>query len=287
MESKLGLFEGDILLSEEKTGIPLKTVENVDDEMARKRMEGLLEESWVLGIMVWGSKATGFGAPNADWDALIYVTEEYYNSLEIMDTIWLEFDETVEPKRLVIDFSPISDAWFRQQMDSPLDIDHFPYEEGVVIHDPTGKLEEWRRKLARYPEEEHLDRLKNKYMLLMGSLGNAHVDEKRGFIVDSKLNLYRAIVAAANLWFAIKKSWAPPFKWWSKHAKKMGMTDDTYALFTNTFENPTLEFLVELYKHLRQMIVDDGYEFPNDSIRAFLETIHTDGRLQQIRHSYM
>jgi hypothetical protein len=54
----------------------------------------------------------------------------------------LEFDESVEPRKPVIDFSPVSDSWFRQQMDTPLDIDHSPYAEGVVIHDRSGKLEE-------------------------------------------------------------------------------------------------------------------------------------------------
>ncbi|MHA2178573.1 MAG: hypothetical protein ACXAAK_09505 [Candidatus Thorarchaeota archaeon] len=127
----------------------VESIEEIDVPMARERLEGLVKESHVLGVMLWGSRATGFGAPTTDWDALIYVTEEYYDGLELKDTIWLEFDESVEPRKLVIDFSPISDAWFRQQMESPLDIDHSPYAEGKVIHDPTGKLEEWRKKLAQ------------------------------------------------------------------------------------------------------------------------------------------
>ncbi len=268
--------------------IPIvKSIEEIDDVMARERLEGLIKEPHVMGVMLWGSRATGFGAPTTDWDALIYVTDEYYYSLDLLDTIWLEFDESVEPKKLVIDFSPVSDAWFKQQIDSPLDIDHSPYAEGVVIYDPSGKLEEWRQKLARYPAEEHLDRLKNKYALVIGPLGAAHIDEKRGFTHSSKLNLYRGVVAAANLWFAIKKSWAPPFKWWSQHVKKLGMSDETYKIFCDALDNPTMETLRPLFVHLKQLILDDGHDFPNDAISAFLETIHTDGRPAQIRHSYL
>lgn len=265
----------------------VKSIEEIDDPMARERLENLVKEPHVMGIMLWGSRATGFGAPSTDWDALVYVTDEYYHSLDVKDTIWLEFDESVDPKRLVIDFSPISDAWFKQQMESPLDIDHSPYYEGVVIHDPTGKLEEWRQKLARYPEEEHLDRLKSKFALLMGSLGNGIVDERRGFSYDAKLNFYRAIVAAVNLWFTIKKSWTPPLKWWTPHAKKLGITDETYKLFCDALDTPNAETLRPLFVHLRDMIIEDGYEFPNDPVTAFLETIHVKGRPAQIRHSYL
>ncbi|TFG07704.1 DUF4037 domain-containing protein, partial [Candidatus Thorarchaeota archaeon] len=218
---------------------------------------------------------------------LIYVTDEYYKGLEVKDTIWLEFDESVEPKRLVIDFSPISDAWFKQQLDSPLDIDHSPYSEGVVIYDPNGELEEWRKKLARYPEEEHLDRLKNKFGLFMGALGNAIVDDRRGFSHDAKLNLYRAIVAAVNLWFSIKKSWTPPLKWWTPHAKKLGISDETYKLFCDALDNPTADNARSLFVHLREMILAEGFDFPNDPVTAFLETIHVNGRPGQIRHSYL
>lgn len=265
----------------------VKSIEEIDDPMARERLENLIKEPYVKGIMLWGSRATGFGAPSTDWDALVYVTDEYYQELDVKDTIWLEFDESVEPKRLVIDFSPISDAWFKQQLDSPLDIDHSPYSEGVVIYDPTGELEEWRKKLARYPEEEHLERLKNKYGLFMGALGNAIVDERREFSHDAKLNLYRAIIAAVNLWFSIKKSWTPPLKWWTSHAKKLGISEKTYKLFCEALDSPTTQSTRALFVHLKDMILDEGFEFPNDPITAFLETIHVNGRPGQIRHSYL
>ncbi|MBD3405429.1 MAG: DUF4037 domain-containing protein [Candidatus Lokiarchaeota archaeon] len=263
------------------------SINEIDNVQVRERLELLIEEPHVLGIMLWGSRATGFALPNTDWDALIYVTDDYYNSLELNDTIWLEFDESIEPKRLVIDFSPISDAWFEQQIDSPLDIDHFPYVEGVVIHDSSGKLEEWRKKLAEYPEDQHLERLKNKYVLMQGAVGAAHIDTKREFHYDAKVNLYRAIVAGVNLWFTIKKSWTPPLKWWSMHAKKIGMSDETFKVFCDALDNPSMTTVGTLYKQLRQLILDDGYEFPNDPITTFLETIHPDGRPGQIRHSYM
>jgi len=47
--------------------IPIvKSIEEIDVPMARERLEGLVEEPHVLGVMLWGSRATGFGAPTID-----------------------------------------------------------------------------------------------------------------------------------------------------------------------------------------------------------------------------
>ncbi len=148
-------------------------------------------------------------------------------------------------------------------------------------------MEEWRQKLARYPEEEHLDRLKNKYVTLLGALYYADINNQRGFTYDSKLNAFRTVVAAANLWFSMQKQWTPPLKWWTPHVKSMGMSDETYKLFCNALDDPKIEILLELFKKLKQEILDQGFEFPNDTMSTFLETIHVKGRPAQIRHTYI
>jgi hypothetical protein len=65
------------------------------------------------------------------------------------------------------------------------------------------------------------------------------------------------------------------------------MTDETYSLFCDALDNPSVETVGAVLKRLREMILADGHEFPNDFVTAFLETIHVDGRPAQIRHSYM
>jgi hypothetical protein len=141
--------------------------------------------------------------------------------------------------------------------------------------------------LARYPEEEHLDRLKNKYVTLLGALYYADINNQRGFTYDSKLNAFRTVVAAANLWFSMQKQWTPPLKWWTPHVKSMGMFDETYKIFCKALDDPKIETLLELFKKLKQELLDLGFEFPNDTMSTFLETIHVKGRPAQIRHTYI
>jgi len=65
------------------------------------------------------------------------------------------------------------------------------------------------------------------------------------------------------------------------------MSDELYKLFCDALDDPKFEFLIELFKKLKQDILDAGHEFPNDSISTFLETIHVKGRPAQIRHTYI
>jgi hypothetical protein len=101
------------------------------------------------------------------------------------------------------------------------------------------------------------------------------------------LNAFRAVVAAANLWFTMQKQWTPPLKWWTPHVRNMGMSEELYEIFTKALDDPKFENIIKLYQKLKQDILDQGYDFPNDSMTTFLETIHVKGRPAQIRHTYI
>ncbi|MHA2294382.1 MAG: DUF4037 domain-containing protein [Candidatus Hodarchaeales archaeon] len=266
---------------------PVNSIEDIDDPIAKKKLVELIKEPHVMGVMLWGSRATGFGTPNTDWDVLIYVTDDFFQTLHIKDIAIILFDENTDPKRLVCDFSYLSDKVFQQQLESPLDVDHFAYAEGVVIHDQAGgKLEEWRRKLARYPEDEHVERLKIKLIQLNTAFYYARVNEKRGFKPDQQVNLYRSITIAVNLWFTLQKTWSPPFKWWTKHVKRLGMDDETYDIFCEALKDPSIKTVEKLVDSLNKLAKKQGYDFKNFQ-EDFLETIMPTGRPKLIKHGYM
>jgi predicted nucleotidyltransferase len=265
----------------------LSSIEDIQNPIARKKLEELIQNPNILGIMIWGSQATGFATPDTDWDAMILVTDEFYNNLSIKELAIISFDESIDPKRLVNDFTYFSEACLTKDVDSPLDVDHWAFVEGIVIYDPTGKLREWQQKIARYPDEDHLDRLKNKFLQMQIALYYAMVTEKRGFIPDSKINIFRAILAAIHLWFTLQKSWTPPFKWWTKHVKKMGMTEVLYKLFCDVIESPSTDSVKKLSKLLTDEILNQGYKFPKDLLQVQLEAIHINGKSKQILHSYL
>ena len=47
---------------------PVSSIEDIEDSMARNELEDLMQQNNVLGLMLWGSRATGFGSEFTDWD---------------------------------------------------------------------------------------------------------------------------------------------------------------------------------------------------------------------------
>jgi len=264
-----------------------QTLDIITDPQVRTKIEEYIQDTNVLGIMLWGSRATGFGASDSDWDALVLVTDKFYNGLDMKETAYVVIDELTEPRRVLIDFSIWSEECAQQIYESPMDIDHWAWIEGTIIHDPIGKMVEWKKKISRYPEEEQEERLKSKFVQLLVARYYAVVTAKRGFEPDSKLNLYRAILSAIHLWFSLQKTWTPSLKWWSKNAKQIGMNEETFILFSDALKNPTLDNIGLIENYLKEEIIAQGYTFPNDFLQMLLETIHRDGRPYVIKHSYL
>ena len=142
----------------------IQTIDDITNAEIRAEIQKYIDLDYVLGFMLWGSRATRFAEPTTDYDALIYVTQEFFDKLPKKDIAILTYDETVTPKRMVIDFTYWADSIFEDQLKSPMDIDHAAYVEGIVLNDKTGKLEEWRKKLAQYPIKKHEDRVKSKFI---------------------------------------------------------------------------------------------------------------------------
>ncbi len=259
----------------------------ITNKQVLDKIKDYMEKDYVLGIMLWGSRATGFGESDTDWDALVLVTDEYYNTLKVKETAYVLYNLDIEPKKVLIDFSLWSEECAHQILTSPKDIDHWAWVEGKIIYDPYGKVIKWKEAISHYPENEHEQRLKTKFIDLLVSRYYAMVTEKRGYTPDSMLNLYRAIITAIHLWFTLQKSWTPSLKWWTEHAKRMGMKEDIYALFSNLLENPSIQQLIKVETVLKDEIKNQGYVFPDDILQVLLEGVHVTGRAYMLKHSYL
>lgn len=271
---------------ENKFLIPyISSIENITDDRVKKDLESYISKEYVLGIMLWGSRATQFGEPDTDYDALIYVNQNFFDSLERKDIAILEFNEQVKPKKLLIDFTYWADSIFEDQLQSPLDIDHAAYVEGIVLYDKTGKLEEWRNKLAYYPLETHFDRLKTKWINLVVSFGYVQKNKTRDNDLDMMVNLFKTLTIAGNLCFNLLRTWAPPSKWWSKYAIKYGLDELLFNLYIKAVQDLTVETTKELISVIKERIMKDGIDLDNFE-EDFFDTIFPEGRNKLIKFSY-
>ena len=274
-----------IILKIKYTLPKISSIEDIENKIVQTELKEYMKKDYVLGCMLWGSRATRFAEPTTDYDLLIYVTQDFFDSLNKKDIAILKYDESVNPKRLLIDFTYWADSIFQDQLTSPMDIDHSAYSEGMVLEDKTGKLEDWRKKLAYYPEETHEDRMKMKWINLLVSFGYVKKNQDRGNTLDMKINLYKTLTIATNLFFNLKRSWAPPLKWWSKYAKKVGIEEDLFELYEKAINQLTVEDTKNLIDYLKKMIENSGINLEN-FVEDFFETIYSKGRIKLIKYSY-
>ena len=265
----------------------MRTLEQIHEPAVRRAIESMLERPETLGFLLCGSRANGWGAPDADYDGFLYVTRERYRSLGLDETQIRLFAEGETPRRMIGDISVFSEEIFEEQLRSPLDIDHWPYVDSVVLFDPGGATEEWRRRLAAFPDDEFRDRAIDKLLQLVIAYHYATMDDVRGFPADRQLNLMRGALAGANLWFTLQRRWAPPFKWWTREVERLGIRPDTRAVLEGAILNPSIETLTHLRDHLKTEMRHAGIREVDDLLAEFFKSFLPERRPAVYRNSYL
>ena len=230
---------------------PVRSIADVHEPRSRAWLEAAAAGPDTLGILLVGSRANGWGAPDSDYDAFVYVTPERYRDVAVRDTlVYLEAEEEF-PARVVGDFSIFAPEHLDVHERSPLDIDHWPYADGIVLHDRTGMLEERRRSIAAFPEEGWKERAIDKYLVLGGAYGYAVKSDVAGLDAQRQLNIFRAVLAGVSLWFTLQRRWAPPFKWLTPEIERLEIRPDTRGVLEGAVLNPSIDTLTHLRDHLK------------------------------------
>ena len=266
---------------------PVRSLADIHEPAVRATLEEALARPDTLGVLLCGSRALGWALPDGDYDAFLYVTRERYRALDLDATQVRIFAEGESPRRMIGDFSVFSDEIFEEALGSPLDIDHWPYVDGVVLADRDGRLEEWRRRLAAYPEAWWRERALNKYIQLVIAYHSAALADVRGYDVDRQMSLFRAALAGVHLWFALQRRWAPPLKWWTREVDRLEIRPDTRAALEGAVLNPTVDTATHLRDHLKMELRHAGITEVDDLIRAFFATFLPERRAAVYRDTYL
>jgi hypothetical protein len=266
---------------------PVRSLADIAEPAVRAAIEESLAKPEVLGFLLCGSRATGWAEPDGDYDGFLYVTNEHYRSLDVIATQVRLFAEGEVPPRLIGDISLFSDEVFDRGLTSPLDIDHWPYVDAVVLADKTSTLEEWRRRLSAFPEEGFKERAVHKFLQLAIAFHYATADDVRGYEVDRQMNLHRAALAGIHLWYTLQRRWSPPLKWWTRDVERLDIRPDTRAVLEATVLHPTIETLTHLRDHMKTEMRHAGITEVDDLLRAFFTTFLPEHREAVYRNSYL
>lgn len=265
----------------------VRSLEQIHEPAVRAALEEHLARPETLGIFLCGSRVLGWADPDGDYDALILVTPERFRSIPPDQTLLRIFAEGEAPRRMIGDFSIFTDETLAESLRSPLDIDHWPYVDAVVLADRTGTLEERRRELAAFPEAGWRDRALQRYLTQLIATHYAIVDDVRGFAADRQMNLHRAALAGVHLWFTLQRRWAPPLKWWTREVERLSIRPDSRAALEAAVLNPTVDTATHLREHMKTEMRHAGFAEVDDIVPAFARTFLPERRAAVYRDSYL
>lgn len=265
----------------------VRSLQDVTEPLVQAYLKEALGRPETLGLLLVGTRAAGWAEADADYDAFVIVTPEAHRALTPEQAQVFLFAEGAYPRRLIGDLTYFSEDSLQEHLASPHDIDHWPYVDAAVLADRTGKLPDWCRRLADLPERERKERAIHKYIQLQIALHDATADDVRGYETDRQMNLYRAALAGAHLWFTLKGRWSPPFKWWTREIERMEIRPDTRGILEGAIRNPTIETGTLLREHLRTEMRHAGILEVDDFVRAFIERLQSAHREARYRHTYL
>lgn len=265
----------------------VRSLDQIDNPAVRAALDAYFAQEAVLGILLCGSRVLGWADADGDYDALILVTPEHFRSIPPEQTLARIFAEGETPRRMVGDFAILTAATLDESLRSPLDIDHWPYVDAVVVADRTGTLEERRRGLAAFPEAGWRERALQRYLTLLIAVHYAIVDDVRGFAADRQMNLFRAGLAGIHLWFTLQKRWAPPLKWWTREVERLSIRPDSRAALEAAVLNPTIDTATHLREHLKTEMRHAGFAEVDDIVSEFARTFLPERRAAVYRDSYL
>jgi hypothetical protein len=266
---------------------PVRSLDAITEPAVRAHFDAALADPATLGAVLVGSRAIGWAMPDGDYDAFILVTPDRLRTLAPEQRQVFHFAEGEYPKRLIGDYTYFSEESLETHLASPHDIDHWPWVDAAVLADRTGRLETWRARLAALPEADRNERAIQKFIQLQIAYHYATADDVRGFEVDRQMNLYRAVLAGAHLWFTLRGRWTPPLKWWTREIERLEMRPDTRGILEGAIRNPTIETLTQLRDHLKTDMRYAGIAEVDDFVRAFIERLQPERCEARYRHTYL
>ncbi len=265
----------------------VRSIAEVHEPLARTWLEEQVARPETMGVLLCGSRATGWALPNGDYDALVFLEPAAYRTLAPEETlIYLHAPDEV-PRRVVGDFSLMSEEHLAVHLASPLDIDHWAYLDAIVLFDRRGDLEDWRRRIAAFPEEGWRDRVFQKYFQILVAISYATKSDVAGREAERQINLQRGALAAINLWFALRRRWAPPLKWWTREIERLEIRPDTRAVLEGAALAPTIEMLTHVRDHMKSELRHAGITEVDAVLPAFAASFHPERQAAVYRSQYL
>ncbi len=228
----------------------------------------------VLGIFHVGSKSHGRGDDLSDDDLEVVLTDESFARLEPAEISDVLIEGEGKTRKMIYDAEYISLSYLQHKPRSPHDIDHWPYERGVMLFDRDGRTSVAVQAAAKMDADFRHKRL------LHGTIDAAFAPRRalktlgRGFDGAGHLLVARGAKALSRLLFALEWRWVPLDHWLESELQTLDDPTRAAPLLVDALRRGDPAPLIDALKQLEDRLAEEGVPHSDKWNALFLELIH-------------
>ncbi|HEV2705384.1 MAG TPA: hypothetical protein VGV59_05640 [Pyrinomonadaceae bacterium] len=238
------------------------------------RVEEWSRRAEVLGVLLVGSKSRGHADALSDDDLEVLLTDEAHARLSPSECIEWHAEGEGATRRLIYDaqYAPLSEL--ERKVESPRDLDHWPYERAGVLFDRDGRTRAAVEAAARMAGEFRRARLRHAYIDAWVAARRAEKTTKRGMEAASHLLVARGAKALSRLLFALEWRWVPLDHWLEPELNSLSDESRAGEHLMEALVNGRQEPLLHALDSLEDRLAAEGLPRADKRAELFFELIH-------------
>ena len=235
---------------------------------ARELIKPYLTKEGVIGIYVLGSSTRPFRDELSDYDIEVIVTDDAYKNLPDEEKHVFVIDDG-PPRRVDHEFYLRPWSEFSGLASSTQDLFHYPYQHAVTLHDPSGRMTEVIRSLAKLPEDVRRVRMRVHFLEFLFSLSRARKTSERSGGLNPQLLYGEGLIALTKLLFLVMGSWPATRHWSREELVLLGVDAEFIDRISDAFLSSTTEKMMSLVTEVRGWLVERGELLTDAGSEAF------------------
>jgi len=244
------------------------------------RVAAWMAQPEVLGVVLVGSRSRGHADELSDDDLEVLLTDEAFARRMPTDDLEVLIEGEGSARRLIYDAQYLSLSALEAKAASPHDLDHWPYEQAVVLGDRDGRTAAAVAAAARMDPAFRRARLLHATIDLQTSWRRAEKTAQRGFAAAARLQIARGARALARLLFALEGRWVPMDHWIEPELRTLDDPTGAGPLLVAALVEADPARLGTALAHLEGRLAAAGVPGPAQRRDLFLELIHP-GRAEE------